>query len=725
MIPRSHQKIPPLSSLLAVFILVLIVIPLTFAQITPTFRIGVLDSEFGSVAKGARLAVQQINESGGVTGADGTQFRLELVVQPIDDIVTSVANLGQADVIAVLGPEASEDVLGNSAMISQLNVPILTPAQDDSIIALDETGRILRTRAQEIILGRALASYLVNDLNMSQISTVQLDLQSTGGVFGLTRALSALGIQPQRSFILEQDTQLEDLVEQISTANTPFVAVYGPPATARILYSELRNAGWSGRFIYNQANDPLFHNNLPVELQTGIIGATTWLYSVERQLSEQFVIEYLRLFGEIPSASAAATYDGVRMIASAIQRPGNLLDNLNQLSSFDGVQGDLSPATMPRGELSDHAIVFQIGVYAAPEVVARYAGNQRLPLTDTDDDDGINGGIIPPTPTPQPTATPDGVTVTITSAVQNVRTGPGLNYDVLGQLQRGDQVRVIGTSLSADWVVIDFRGQQGWMATYLLDVFGNLNTVSIISPPPTPTPRPATPTPTAAPQADIIITNAVPSRITMNTPFSVVVTVRNQGSLAAGAFAVAATFEPGGAYTGVNIAGLAAGQETNITLTGTINGATGPQQVTIIADLNNQVDEGVAGEANNSNYIMNYIADRGVLVTSSVTLGVGGQIDLDTPSGTIDLNWDGNQLTALNGAQIYVMSNVQNLESVHYDLINVSTNSSPIPGTVLNNAYVGFVTNTGDQRRGVIRVDNVVISGATGQITITYRTYNN
>lgn len=693
------------------------------AQQVPVFRIGVIDNEFGPLTKGARLAVQHINDAGGVIGADGTTFRLELAVQPPDNIETSIANLRQANIIALIGPENSEDVLNNLNILTSLQVPVLTPAMDDAIIARDASGLIFRTRAQEIVVGRSLASYLVNDLNLNRIITVQLDVQSTGGVFGLTRSLSELGVTPEQALLLEQDTQVDDLVQDISTANPPFLAIYGPPATARVLYTELRNTGWAGRLIYNQAVDPLFRASLPVELQTGIIGATSWLYGLNTSISEDFVVEYLQLFGEVATPTAASIYDAINLIADSVQLPGNLADNLTATADYPGVQGTLNPATLSAGELSDNAIVYQIGVYAAPEIIARYQGTTRLPLS-SEPDGGIDTGIIPPTATPQPTATPEGVVVTVESAVQNVRTGPGLNYDVIGQLQRGDQARVIGTSLNADWVIIDFRGQRGWMATYLLDVFGDLNTVAIINPPPTPTPRPPTPTPTAAPVADIVITNAIPNRLPTDAPFNVIVTVRNQGLLDAGQFAVAATFEPGGAYAGVNVPGLAAGQQTTVTLTGSLSGPTGPQQVTIIADLNNQVNEGSVGEANNDDYSISYVADRSALITSSVTLGVGGTIDLDTPSGTIDLSWDGNQLSALNGAQIYILSNVSSLDEVHHDMISTTTNSSPIPGSILGGAYVGYITNTGDARRGVLRVDNVIISGATGQITFTYRTYN-
>ena len=54
------------------------------------------------------------------------------------------------------------------------------------------------------------------------------------------------------------------------------------------------------------------------------------------------------------------------------------------------------------------------------------------------------GTPISPTRTPTPTATPELVEARITTDRLNVRTGPGLDFPVIGQLFEGDVVRVVG-----------------------------------------------------------------------------------------------------------------------------------------------------------------------------------------------------------------------------------------------------------------------------------------
>lgn len=686
----------------------------------PVFRIGVLGDPLGSLSQGARLAVQNLNADGGVVGADGTSFRLELVTQPTDDLTSAIANIQQASVIAVLGPEDSGTALNNLSLLQNLNVPVLTPAIDDTLIARDTTDLLFRLRAQEVLLGRGLANYLIDDLGEADIATVQLDVASTTGVVGFTTALAEHGVQPSISYLLDDNTTVEDLVERIVTRNPDVVVLYGPPATASILYGELRSSGWSGRFAYNQANASEFRASVPFERLTGVISVTTWSYSSPNQTSERFVLDYIGAYGELPDPVAASAYDGIYLLAEAIGEPGTLTQNLANLVPLRGVQGELSTGDLLVGELSNNVAITELGAFGAPELILRFSGNQRL--TEADENEPIATEVAQVTATPAPTATPDSPYLVITRAVQNVRTGPGLNYDVIGQLQEGDTAQVIGANIDFSWVVISFRGGQGWLSRGILDLFGNVNQIPVMAPPPTPTPPPATATPTAEPFADLVIVGVSPSRLVIGQPFTATVTVRNQGALAAGGFAIAGTFEPGSVYSAVNLPGLAPGQQTNVTLTGTLTGATGPRNVVVVADLNNQVNEGPIGEANNDDFIYSYVADNSTLTPgglASITLAPGSTINLD--GSTDDLLWTGSDLVAQNGAQIYLLSGFSSLDQIHYDVISTTTNASPINVTMLANAFIGLRTDTGNQKRGVIRIDGAV-SG--GNLTIAYRVYN-
>ncbi|MFN8373491.1 MAG: CARDB domain-containing protein [Anaerolineae bacterium] len=661
----------------------------------------------------------QINDEGGVEGADGTRFRLELVVQSVETqgLEQAVTNLLQASVIAVLGPNSLNNLPEDLALLQTLNVPVLTPNLDDTLLLSDRSGLIFRSRAAQVFQGRALADYLHTDLGSASVATIQLDIESTAANVGFTTAAQALGIAVNPAMLLQGGDTIEILAADLLQANPPAAVAYGVPEQVAELYNAVRAAGWNGIFAYEHADDAAFRELVPLERLAGVLATTTWAFTSQDPVSDAFLNDFVRAFGEVPAELEAAGYDSINLLAAAIHLPGELAANLPALGALAGVQGVLNPSQLARGELSNNVAVVQLGAFGAPQVLVRYAGGTRLtgdvPVV-------VNNTPVPNAPTA--TATPQGVVLTITNAIQNVRSGPGLQYDVIGQLNQGDQVPVIGASVDYSWVVIDFRGRQGWLATYLLDVFGDLNTVAIIQPPPTPTPLPFTATPLAPQEPDIVIVSATPNTITVGIPFNIQVTVRNQGLTNAGPFAVAASFPPDNLYSAVNLSGLAAQQQTVVSLTGTLTGGTGRQTALIIADLNNQVAEGAAGEANNNTYSFGYMVDRPLLTTGSVTLTPGGTADVENNGSAQDVRWNATG-TALEvaGANFIVLIPNTTYDNIHYDALSPAIiNQTSIPvGSLFAGAVVGVITTDG--RRGAIRIDSGVASG--GSITFTYRVY--
>ncbi len=64
----------------------------------------------------------------------------------------------------------------------------------------------------------------------------------------------------------------------------------------------------------------------------------------------------------------------------------------------------------------------------------------------------------------------------------NVRQGPGTQFDVIGQLESGDVVPVIGRSDSENnWLLVQFGDAEGWVAFFTVTVTGNVTALDIIN----------------------------------------------------------------------------------------------------------------------------------------------------------------------------------------------------------------------------------------------------
>ena len=125
------------------------------------------------------------------------------------------------------------------------------------------------------------------------------------------------------------------------------------------------------------------------------------------------------------------------------------------------VVGDLAPGVfVPLVDMSDDGLWLKIGSSTVGWVVASSVTlNGDLLITDSTSSKR------------QPILQAD--------APVNVRSGPGTNNKVLGQLKAGQVVLILGRSESGSWVQIPFKGQKGWVA---------VDTVMIAGIDPTPTP---------------------------------------------------------------------------------------------------------------------------------------------------------------------------------------------------------------------------------------------
>lgn len=119
----------------------------------------------------------------------------------------------------------------------------------------------------------------------------------------------------------------------------------------------------------------------------------------------------------------------------------------------------------------------------------------------------------PPTETPQPTATPLPPVAT-TRIIVNVRAGPGAGFPLLGKLQRGVSMEILGKSEDSLWWQIAFEDKRGWIAADFTDISGGTRGVPVVL-----VAKPATATvlptgvvitrlqPTVTPTADIPLSN--------------------------------------------------------------------------------------------------------------------------------------------------------------------------------------------------------------------------
>lgn len=107
------------------------------------------------------------------------------------------------------------------------------------------------------------------------------------------------------------------------------------------------------------------------------------------------------------------------------------------------------------------------------------------------------------TPSPTATSTPTPFVAILSGEQVTVRTGPGVRYPLVAQIDGGIQISLVGRNTVGDWLkVCCVNGGDVWLPATHVTVQGDLSALALVvaEPPPTPTETSTpTPTPTATP----------------------------------------------------------------------------------------------------------------------------------------------------------------------------------------------------------------------------------
>ncbi len=685
-------------------------------------RIGVIGEANSSLVLGARLAAEHLNAAGDLRGADGNAYRLQVVDTSPGNMDIAIANMRQARAIAVLGPDSPELVERYLSQLQSLNVPVLTTATDAALLRGDDSRRIFRSRASETVQWAALADYLVASSGARSVNFIQLDAESLGNLAIIAQAFAERGLRLSNTFYDARRSDLGATARSIVRLSSDAVAISGPPTLAGQVVGRLVAEGFRGDIVYQRADEADFLAALPDRAGVSVIMAESWSIAQQSQLNRDFVLAYAQAYRQLPNANSAAAYDSVLLVARAFGRRGNLALHIGAILGEAGVQGELSPALLPPGETSGNVVITRLAANGQLQVAALYPNGRQI--RESQPARAFRATATPvPTQTPVASPTPTGYHLIIQSRYQNVRSGPGTDYAVIGQAVQGAQLRVIGRSQDSRWLVVDYRGQYGWVAAWIVETFGTHNLVPIVQPPLTPTPIatsiPAPTSPAAAWEADIVIVSARPGRIAVDQPSLIDVTVMNRGATAAGNFSIASAFQPGDNYASASLNGLGAGESAQIQLQAQIHGEPGAQAVVIVADLNNQIWEGTAGEANNEDYVFHYYADSPVFHEASTTIA-GHSVDLEGfGGGIVDISWSDRILRTLNNARLVWISDYDRYADIGFGDIDVARAfSQALPLEQALHKTFGVVTSEG--RRGVLHFYEL---SPEGWARIRYRIY--
>lgn len=335
-----------------------------------------------AVKNAAQLAVDEINEAGGV---NGVKFKLVFEddeADPGDKAINAYNQLKDKGLQVMLGTVTTGSCLAVIDQTKKDNIFQITPsASAQDVIKNDNAFQVCFTDPNQ---GKASADYIADNNIAKKIAVIYDNSDAySSGIFNTFKSEAkekGLDIVAEQSFTKDSKT---DFSAQISAAKSAeaellFLPIYYQEAS--LILAQCKSADFSPKFFGCDGLDGILSvDNFDKSLAEGVMLLTPFAADASDDATQKFVKAYKEKYkDETPNQFAADAYDGVKIIAKLVEKEGikgnmsksEICDKLKKAISdgfsYDGLTGQ-GMTWSADGAVSKNpkAVVIKDGNYSA------------------------------------------------------------------------------------------------------------------------------------------------------------------------------------------------------------------------------------------------------------------------------------------------------------------------------------------------------------------------
>ena len=269
--------------------------------------------------KGAQLAVDEINEDGGVNGAELTLTQRDDASDPATSAKEMTTLIDQDQVIAVLGPTFSNSAAEADPVANQKKTPVLAVSNTGPGIVGDcdyPCEFIFRNSLGEATAIPANVDNLVAREKPANVTIIYPE----GDDFGKTSAQTAAGAFRENGVkVTLTELSLDGLPLAPGDRPDAIMITASSGETGAALITDLRTADYKGPILGGNAfNSPLVARSAGPDGK-GVQSASAWYSGNTSEENQEFIAGYQSKYGEAPDQFAAQAYTGVMLLAEAAE----------------------------------------------------------------------------------------------------------------------------------------------------------------------------------------------------------------------------------------------------------------------------------------------------------------------------------------------------------------------------------------------------------------------
>ena len=279
---------------------------------------------------GAKLAVKEINASGGVNGA-----QIELTVE--DDASDKAQSQQKAqtlitsnNVLAVLGPTLSNSAVAVHPLAESLKTPVLAVSTTGIHIVPDckfpETTPckyVFRdSLGEETAIPANIKAYAADSHPKTGVLLVAQDdkFSSDGGTI-VQKTVAQYNIDLLKTIpFSKNDADLSPYVTQAVQLKPDVIFITSLGGIPAKIMTAARNQGWQGQFLGGNGFNTATVSKQAGAAGTGARSASAWYIGNEFASNKDFVTAYKNEYSKDPDQFAAQGYTGLKILADAAKR---------------------------------------------------------------------------------------------------------------------------------------------------------------------------------------------------------------------------------------------------------------------------------------------------------------------------------------------------------------------------------------------------------------------
>ncbi len=303
--------------------------------------------------KAARLAVSEINAAGGIRGRPLALIEKDDHADP-DSAVDAAVALYESDAVAVVGHVFSSTTLAAAPIYNGGRHPMVELSQSSSAPEVSAAGDFtFRLCPSDLAHGQALARWVSERLQLGSGAVLYLDDDYGRGIREQfvtefqRRGGTVLGIDPYLGAAPDVGPYLDRLLRL--PRRPQFLMVAGNRSEAEAVLRQARDRGLDVPLV---GGDGLEGLEQAGALAQGDYVSAAYHPSLNSRANRDFIAAWKRAYpgAPLPNQPAAATYDGVRLLAEVIAEVGPDRAKVRQrlarvgrdLPAWDGVGGRIA-----------------------------------------------------------------------------------------------------------------------------------------------------------------------------------------------------------------------------------------------------------------------------------------------------------------------------------------------------------------------------------------------